>query len=248
MTAGRRSPTPRGATSSSRRTRRVLASSDNSETLDARGPTPVEGSGLEVATGERERVAGHTFRAAVSAKNVFLWPALLVVLALSIFPLIVSLVYVFVGIAVQCLLGLGVAVLATQRLRGQRFFRVVFLLPMTITPVRVAYMFRMLTDTGKGPFVPLFDLAGLQNFAWVNDPWGARIAVMIGDIWQWTPFMFIVLLAALEGQDQEITEAALVDGANRRQVFRHITLPALLPVTTTVILIRLIEAFKIIDL
>ena len=71
---------------------------------------------------------------------------------------------------------------------------------------------------------------------------------MIGDIWQWTPFMFIVLLAALEGQDQEITEAALVDGANRRQVFRHITLPALLPVTTTVILIRMIEAFKIIDL
>ena len=68
-----------------------MASSDNSETLDARGPTPVEGSGLEVATGERERVAGHTFRAAVSAKNVFLWPALLVVLALSIFPLIVSL-------------------------------------------------------------------------------------------------------------------------------------------------------------
>ena len=119
---------------------------------------------------------------------------------------------------------------------------------MTITPVGVAYMFRMLTDTGKGPFVPLFDLAGLQNFAWVNDPWGARIAVMIGDIWQWTPFMFIVLLAALEGQDQEITEAALVDGANRRQVFRHITLPALLPVTTTVILIRMIEAFKIIDL
>ena len=336
-----------------------MASSDNSETLNARGPTPVEGSGLEVATGERERVAGHTFRAAVSAKNVFLWPALLVVLALSIFPLIVSLylsvsrlefqangidvrflgfdnyasllfgteqdhfigvlkpltpvgwiivavvaaitarafvsylrgvnvrllglllraiaglllvglvwlfaqtlfaqggrpgtlfvtlVYVFVGIAVQYLLGLGLAVLATQRLRGQRFFRVVFLLPMTITPVGVAYMFRMLTDTGKGPFVPLFDLAGLQNFAWVNDPWGARIAVMIGDIWQWTPFMFIVLLAALEGQDQEITEAALVDGANRRQVFRHITLPALLPVTTTVILIRMIEAFKIIDL
>src|SRR5437867_1336338 len=160
----------------------------------------------------------------------------------------VTIVYVFVGIFFQYILGLGMAMLTIQRLPGRRFFRVVFLLPMTITPVGVAYMFRMLTDTGKGPFVPLFDLAGLQNFAWVNDPWGARIAVMVGDIWQWTPFMFIVLLAALEGQDQEITEAALVDGANRRQVFRHITLPALLPVTTTVILIRMIEAFKIIDL
>jgi multiple sugar transport system permease protein len=71
---------------------------------------------------------------------------------------------------------------------------------------------------------------------------------MIGDIWQWTPFMFIVLLAALEGQDQEVVEAAHVDGATRWQVFKHITLPAMLPVTTTVLLIRMIEAFKIIDL
>ena len=162
--------------------------------------------------------------------------------------LLVTLVYVFVGLTVQYLLGLGLALLVTERLPGRRFFRVVFLLPMMITPVGVAYMFRMLTDTGKGPFVPIFSALGMGNFSWVNDPWGARIAVMIGDIWQWTPFMFIVLLAALEGQDVEVVESALVDGANRRQVFQHITLPALLPVSTTIILIRMIEAFKIIDL
>ncbi|HEV8488678.1 MAG TPA: sugar ABC transporter permease [Candidatus Limnocylindrales bacterium] len=162
--------------------------------------------------------------------------------------LIVTFTYVFVGLTVQYLLGLGLAVLVTQHLPGQRFFRVVFLLPMMITPVGVGYMFQMLTDTGKGPFVPVFAALGLQGFTWVADPWGARIAVMIGDIWQWTPFMFIVLLAALEGQDVETTEAALVDGANRRQVFTHITLPALLPVSTTIVLIRMIEGFKIIDL
>jgi multiple sugar transport system permease protein len=162
--------------------------------------------------------------------------------------LVVTLSYVFVGLTVQYLLGLGLAMIVTERLPGRRFFRVVFLLPMMITPVGVAYMFRMLTDTGKGPFVPLFAALGLGDFTWVNDPWGARIAVMIGDIWQWTPFMFIVLLAALEGQDVEVTESALVDGANRWQVFRHITLPALLPVSTTIVLIRMIEAFKIIDL
>jgi multiple sugar transport system permease protein len=162
--------------------------------------------------------------------------------------LVVTLSYVFVGLTVQYLLGLGLAMLVTERLPGRRFFRVVFLLPMMITPVGVAYMFRMLTDTGKGPLVPLFAALGLGDFTWVNDPWGARIAVMIGDIWQWTPFMFIVLLAALEGQDVEVNESALVDGANRWQIFRHITLPALLPVSTTIILIRMIEAFKIIDL
>jgi multiple sugar transport system permease protein len=155
---------------------------------------------------------------------------------------------VLVGIVVQFLLGLGLAYLLTQGLPGQRFFRVVFLLPLTITPVGVAYMFRMLTDTGKGPLHPLWVAVGLGDFSWVTTPWGARVAVMVGDIWQWTPFMFIILLAALEGQDQDTVEAAMVDGAGRWQIFRHISLPAILPVCTTVILIRLIEAFKIIDL
>ena len=135
-----------------------------------------------------------------------------------------------------------------QGLPGQRFFRVVFLLPMMITPVGVAYMFRMLTDTGKGPLQPLWAAVGLSDFSWVNNPWGARVAVMVGDIWQWTPFMFIILLAALEAQDTDTVEAGMVDGANRRQIFRHISLPAILPVCATVVLIRLIEAFKIIDL
>jgi multiple sugar transport system permease protein len=160
----------------------------------------------------------------------------------------VTLTYVFVGLTIQYLLGLGLAVLATQRLRGQRFFRIVFLLPMMITPVGVAYLFEMLTDTQKGPFVPLFMALGLENFTWTNEPWGARTAVMIGDVWQWTPFMFIVLLAALEAQDREVVEAAHVDGASRWQAFRYITLPAILPVSTTIVLIRMIEAFKIIDL
>ena len=71
---------------------------------------------------------------------------------------------------------------------------------------------------------------------------------MIGDVWQWTPFMFIVLIAALEAQGIEPVEAAVVDGASSWQVFWNITLPSILPVSTTVILIRMIEAFKIIDL
>jgi len=162
--------------------------------------------------------------------------------------LVVTLVYVGVDVSVQYLLGLGLALLVVQQLPGRRFFRVVFLLPMMITPVGVAYLFRMLTDTSKGPLYPLWAHFGLTDVSWVTNPWGARLAVMIGDVWQWTPFIFIILLAAIETLPHELVEAAVADGANRWQVFWRITFPQILPATTTVILIRIIEGFKIIDL
>lgn len=160
----------------------------------------------------------------------------------------VTLVFVFVGIFFQYACGLSLALLCVQHVPGRRFFRVVFLLPMMITPVGVAYMFRMVTDMDKGPFTPLWQALGLAAFSWFNDPWGARSAILIADVWQWTPFMFIVLVAALEGESVEPLEAGLVDGANSWQIFRYITWPQILPVSMTLILIRLIEAFKIVDL
>jgi multiple sugar transport system permease protein len=160
----------------------------------------------------------------------------------------ITLIYVFVGITLQYILGLGLALLTSQDLKGRRFFRVVFLIPMMITPVGVAYMFRMITDTGKGPLVPMWIGLGLADFSWVTDPWGARAAIILADTWQWVPFMFIVLLAALESQPIDAMEAATVDGASPWRIFRHITWPAILPVSLTLILIRMIESFKIIDL
>src|SRR5215472_1479753 len=162
--------------------------------------------------------------------------------------LAVTVIYVGIDVAVQYLLGLGLALLVVQRLPGRRFFRVIFLLPMMITPVGVAYLFRMLTDTSKGPFYALWTHFGLADVSWVTNPWGARLAVMIGDVWQWTPFIFIVLLASLESLPVELHEAAVVDGANPWQRFWEVTFPQILPATATVVLIRLIEAFKIVDL
>lgn len=160
----------------------------------------------------------------------------------------VTLFYTYAGIVIQYLLGLGLALLAAQPIWGRRFFRVVYLLPMMITPVGVAYMIRMMADTAKGPFAPLWQAAGLSDFSWVTSPWGARWVILIGDTWQWTPFMFIVLLAAVEGQSHEPVEAAKVDGASGWDIFRHITIPAIWPVSTALILIRMIEAYKLVDL
>jgi multiple sugar transport system permease protein len=162
--------------------------------------------------------------------------------------LVVTLIFVFGGVTFQYLIGLGLAMLLTQNLPGKRFFRIVFLLPMMITPVGIGFLFRMMTDTSQGPFKPIWNALGLASFSWVNTPGGARMGVLIGDVWQWTPFMFIILLAALEGVSRETIEAAMVDGTNRFQLFRYIVLPEIVPVSTTVILIRLIEAFKIIDM
>jgi multiple sugar transport system permease protein len=161
---------------------------------------------------------------------------------------VVTLIFVLVGVFFQYTIGLLLALLLVQSLPGKRFFRVVYLLPMMITPVGVGFLFRMMTDTSVGPFVPMWISLGLKDFSWAESASGARIAVLISDIWQWTPFMFIILLAALEGVSQEQVEAALVDGANRLALFRNIILPQIAPVSLTLILIRLIEAFKIIDL
>jgi multiple sugar transport system permease protein len=162
--------------------------------------------------------------------------------------LVVTLFYVCFGVLIQFVLGLGLAVLCAQRIAGRNFFRLVFFFPLMVTPVGIAYTFRMLVDTTKGPFAPIWMYFGWGAIAWVKDPWAARWVIVLGDCWQWIPFMFIVLLAALENQPRDQVEAAIVDGASRWQIFRDISWPAILPVGITLILIRLIEAFKIIDL
>ena len=179
--------------------------------------------------------------------------ALTILLVLTLgggFPgsLVVTLFYVFVGVSVQFGLALGLAVLCSQNIYGRNLFRVVFFLPIMVTPVGIAYMFRMLADMHKGPFADIWTGLGLSEFAWASDPWTARMVVLIGDTWQWTPFMFIVLLAAIENQPRDQLEAARIDGAGGWQSFRDITWPAIAPVAATIVLIRLIEAFKIIDL
>jgi multiple sugar transport system permease protein len=205
---------------------------------------------VRYARGEGYTLAGLFWRAGASV-GVFLL-VLLIVLTSSggghPGSLVVTLFYVGIGVFAQYCIGLGLALLCAQNLPGRKFFRVVFFLPMMITPVGIAYTFRMLSDTTKGPFTPIWQYFGWTETSWLVDPWGARLAVMIGDAWQWIPFMFVVLLVAIESQPQDQREAALVDGASRWQVFRYVTWPAILPVSVTVVLIRVIEAFKIIDL
>jgi multiple sugar transport system permease protein len=162
--------------------------------------------------------------------------------------LVTTLFYVAIGVALQFALGLALALLCAQPIRGRSFFRVIFFLPLIVTPVGIAYTFRMIADMQKGPLAPISRFLGYGEWAWATDPWSARFIVLLGETWQWTPFMFIVLLAAIENQPRDQLEAARMDGAGPLQIFRDITWPSIAPVAATIVLIRLIEAFKIIDL
>lgn len=162
--------------------------------------------------------------------------------------LLTTLFYVIVGCLVQFVIGTGLAFLCSQPISGKNFFRVLFFIPLMITPLGVGYAFKMVLDITKGPLQPLWDAIGLQGWAWSTDAWAARWFVILGDSWQWIPFVFIVMLAALENVSKDQIEAAEVDGASSIEIFREITWPQIVPVAVTVILIRMIEAFKIVDL
>ena len=159
-----------------------------------------------------------------------------------------TLFYVVAGVSIQFVIGAALAFLCARDIRGRAFFRVVFFVPLMVTPVGIAYTFRMLADMSVGPFAPLWKGLGLGELSWAADPWTARLVVVLGDSWQWIPFIFIVMLAAFESQPRDEIEAAELDGAGTWMVFRDITWPSIAPVAATVVLIRVIEAFKIVDL
>ena len=166
----------------------------------------------------------------------------------SIGTLLTTLFYVFVGCALQFVIGTGLAFLCSQPISGKNFFRVIFFIPLMVTPLGVGYAMKMVADITKGPFEPLLRGFGIENWVWSASPWGARFVMMICDSWQWIPFIFICMLAALENVPRDHVEAAQVDGASSVQIFREIIWPQIVPVAVTVLLIRTIEAFKIVDL
>lgn len=166
----------------------------------------------------------------------------------SIGTLLTTLFYVFVGCALQFVIGTGLAFLCSQPIAGKNFFRVIFFIPLMITPLGVGYAMKMVADITKGPFQPLFGAAAVDTWVWSVDPWASRFVMMICDSWQWIPFIFICMLAALENVSRDHVEAAQVDGASSVQIFREIIWPQIIPVAVTVLLIRMIEAFKIVDL
>lgn len=151
-------------------------------------------------------------------------------------------------VPVEFLLGLALATLFADDFPGKRIFYSILLMPMMVVPAVAGYMFFMLFQSG-GPLNDILSaLSGSRvTIAWLSDPTLALIAVMIADIWQWTPLMFLILLAGLVGVPQDQIKAATLLGANAWQRFVTIVLPKMKTIIIIALAIRVIENFKIFD-
>ena len=156
--------------------------------------------------------------------------------------------FVVIAVTAEYVLGLGLAVLLSRaKIRGKGFFRVLFLLPMMLAPIAVGYMGRMMFNFSRGPVNHLFPYLALPAVKWLTDSEIAIYSIILMDIWQWTPFMFLILFAGVETIPPGFIEAAKVDGASRWQLFKYVLFPLLAPASLAALLIRGLEAFKIID-
>jgi multiple sugar transport system permease protein len=156
--------------------------------------------------------------------------------------------YVLIGVPLQYVLGLILALALNQQIRGRLFFRVFFLIPMMLSPVAVAYMVgRLMFNQAQGPINYLLGLAGIPGPPWLTSPPLAFITVVIVDSWQWVPLVALILLVGLQSRPVDVLEAARMEARSDWQVFWHVTMPLLLPWSITAVLLRAVELLKIID-
>lgn len=159
-------------------------------------------------------------------------------------------VMMVISVAAEVTLGLTLALALVGRLPGKRLLIPILIMPVVIAPLIVGYTWRMLWDTQYGPInqVLAWLLGRPVELVWLANQTTVYPAILITEIWQWTPFMFLVLLAGLTSINPEYREAAEMDGAASFGVFRHITLPLLWPVMSVGILFRALDAFKVFDI
>lgn len=212
-------------------------------------------------------------------------PALAVLLALSIYPLLYSItislqqetasgvvwtlahfkrlvsdnffrtamvhtfVYAVAALTCEFVIGLGLALLLNQQIRGRGLFRASLLVPMMLPTVVVGVVWRLMLNPNFGAINGTLKQLGVntESLTWTASPRLAFLAVVAVDVWQWTPFVFLVLLAGLQAIPQEPYEAALIDGSSRWQTFRHVTLPLLKPAILIVLLLRTMDLLRVFD-
>ena len=158
-------------------------------------------------------------------------------------------VYAAIALTFEFLIGLALAMLLDAQIRGRGFFRALLLLPMMLPPVVVGVVWRLMLNSNFGAVNGTLKGAGINTAAltWTASPKLAMASVIVADVWQWTPFMFLILLAGLQAIPQEPYEAALIDGSSSWQTFLHVTLPLLKPAILIALLLRTMDLLRVFD-
>ncbi|MFA3917633.1 carbohydrate ABC transporter permease [Ruegeria hyattellae] len=158
-----------------------------------------------------------------------------------------NMVYYVLAVSVEYVIAFGLALLLNAQIRARKFFRVVFLLPLMLSPVAVSWMIgKSMLEVRFGPISRIIrELGGEPSF--FSNPEIARFMIMAMDAWTFIPFMMIMLLAGLQALPKEVIEASKVDGATGWQSFKEVIFPLMLPVSVTAIVIRVIFKLKLAD-
>lgn len=158
-----------------------------------------------------------------------------------------TLLFAGVCVAAEMTLGIALALALERPVRGTAFFRTLFILPMMIAPIAVGLAWRYMFDAQFGLINAVLGLFKIAPMAWLADPTLAFAAIVIADIWQWTPFVFIMMVAALANVDGAVIEASRIDGANWWQMTFLIKLPMIAHVIAITLMMRLVDAFRVLE-
>ena len=163
----------------------------------------------------------------------------------------VTTVIIVAGVAMELGIGTSLALLLNRLGRVRTALVSLFLIPVMIAPVVAGFQFRTIYHDQFGPLNYIIEIVTAghwRGLAWIADPNVALFSIVMTDVWQWTPFLMLIVLAGLQSIPIELHEAAEVDGASAWQSFFRITMPMLLPVVIIGILIRVMDAFKLFDI
>ncbi|MGE5553566.1 MAG: carbohydrate ABC transporter permease [Betaproteobacteria bacterium] len=156
--------------------------------------------------------------------------------------------FIVAAVGLEFLLGFGIALLVSWESKTMRIVRPILLIPMMLPPVVVGVLWRMLWNTKYGLVNYVIRLLGGSSVPWLASADYAKVAVVLSDVWEWTPFFVLVLVAALQSLPEEPFESAQIDGANRWEIFRYITWPLLKPMVAIAVAMRAMDAAKVFDL
>jgi multiple sugar transport system permease protein len=160
-----------------------------------------------------------------------------------------NMIFYVLAVLVEYVIAFGLALLLNAQVRARKFFRVVFLMPLMLSPVAVSWMIgKSLMENRFGPLATLARQLGWDNPAFFTSPEVARLSIMVMDAWTFIPLMMIMLLAGLQALPKEVMEAAEVDGASAWQRFWKVVFPLMLPVSITAVVIRIIFKLKLADI